>query len=200
MTEDLDVLIDRIVGGGLSPAELRQALKGVAAQPEGWRRCTLAFLEARALDEAFREPAPATIRLAVPVPRQRSFMRPALAAAVVLACFASGWLAGRRPQQTTVSPIVAAVPAPAPEAEPPTLPQPELQPRSQPKPQPAVSVPAWVLNQPPPVSPDAQAALEARGYRLEQHRRILATRLPDGRRVVVPVDRVGVSYVGGQSL
>lgn len=65
---------------------------------------------------------------------------------------------------------------------------------------PALAVPAWVLNQPLPVPSETRAALEARGYRLEQRRRIVAARLPDGRRVVRPVDRVQVSYVGAASL
>lgn len=64
----------------------------------------------------------------------------------------------------------------------------------------ALAVPAWVLNQPLPVPSETRAALEARGYRLEQRRRIVAARLPDGRRVVRPVDRVQVSYVGAASL
>ena len=64
----------------------------------------------------------------------------------------------------------------------------------------AVAVPAWVLNQPPPIPSDARAALEARGYRLEQRRRIVAAQLPDGRRVVRPVDRVQVRYVGATPL
>jgi hypothetical protein len=42
-----DILFDRLVDGELSPAERRELLASLDAQPEGWRRCALAFLEAQ---------------------------------------------------------------------------------------------------------------------------------------------------------
>ena len=49
-------LIDRIVDGGLTPAQLRHAVGELDLAPDGWRRCALAFLEAQYWSEAFREP------------------------------------------------------------------------------------------------------------------------------------------------
>lgn len=41
------MLIDRLVDGELSGDERRQLLMSLEAQPDGWRRCALAFLEAQ---------------------------------------------------------------------------------------------------------------------------------------------------------
>ncbi|MDG3007908.1 hypothetical protein [Paludisphaera mucosa] len=200
--DDLDVAIDRIVDGGLSPTGLREALARVESARDGWRRCTLAFLEAQCLDEVLRRPAApeATSRpaltLAAEASARRRSLRPALAAAVALAAFGAGWFAGGTASRRDPGPSVAIVEA-APAAGTRPEPRPDPGPRSKPGPEP---IPSWVLNQPMPVSADAQASLQARGYRLDQRRRIVAARLADGRRVVVPVDRVGVRYVGGETL
>lgn len=195
MTEDLDILIARVVDGDLAPADLRRALAALDAAPGGWKDCTLAFLEARGLDDALRRPEPATPPPPA-LPRRRRPSRPVLAAAAVaLLAFGAGRWTVERPAPTPhaepTPTMVAAreeTPAPAAEVAPPAAGA--L----------ALAVPGWVLNQPLPVPSDAQAALESRGYRLEQRRRIVAARLPDGRRVVRPVDRVRVSYVGAASL
>lgn len=42
------MLIDRLVDGELSNDERRQLLATLEAQPDGWRRCALAFVEAQA--------------------------------------------------------------------------------------------------------------------------------------------------------
>jgi hypothetical protein len=50
-------LIDRIVDGEMSPDDLRAALERLGTVPDGWRRCTLAFLEAQSWRDAFRHMA-----------------------------------------------------------------------------------------------------------------------------------------------
>jgi hypothetical protein len=42
-----DAMIDRLVDGELSGDERRELLTSLDAQPDGWRRCALAFLEAQ---------------------------------------------------------------------------------------------------------------------------------------------------------
>jgi hypothetical protein len=42
-----DAMIDRLVDGELSGDERRELLAALDAQPDGWRRCALAFLEAQ---------------------------------------------------------------------------------------------------------------------------------------------------------
>jgi hypothetical protein len=44
-----DKLLDRLVDGELPDAEYRAAVEQFEADPDGWRRCALAFLEAQAL-------------------------------------------------------------------------------------------------------------------------------------------------------
>jgi hypothetical protein len=55
--------LERLVDGELSAAEYRELLTTLDSTPEGWRRCSLAFLEAQALRQACRgilhEPMPA---------------------------------------------------------------------------------------------------------------------------------------------
>jgi hypothetical protein len=51
----LDVLIDRIVDGGLSLADLRAAIRQLESTNDGWRGCTLAFLEAQCWEETLRD-------------------------------------------------------------------------------------------------------------------------------------------------
>ena len=43
------VTIDKLIDGELSRDEERGLLSSLEGQPDGWRRCALAFLEARAL-------------------------------------------------------------------------------------------------------------------------------------------------------
>jgi hypothetical protein len=53
-----DVLIDRLVDGELSADERQQLLAGLDAQPDGWRRCALAFLEAQTWRSEMRRIVP----------------------------------------------------------------------------------------------------------------------------------------------
>jgi hypothetical protein len=48
-----DALFDRLVDGELSATERRTLLLSLDSQPEGWRRCALAFLEAQSWREDF---------------------------------------------------------------------------------------------------------------------------------------------------
>jgi hypothetical protein len=49
-----DAFLDRIVDGGLTAAQLRDALDRLGREPDGWKRCALAFLEAQCWSESFR--------------------------------------------------------------------------------------------------------------------------------------------------
>lgn len=51
----LDIELDRLVDGELSPAEYQLLLGTLDAQPQGWRRCALAFIEAQAMRGGLRE-------------------------------------------------------------------------------------------------------------------------------------------------
>jgi hypothetical protein len=57
-TQDHGILFDRLVDGELSEAERRTLLASLDAQPEGWRRCALAFLAAQTWRESFGDLIP----------------------------------------------------------------------------------------------------------------------------------------------
>jgi hypothetical protein len=96
--------IDRIVDGELTPAELRAAIGRLDSEPDGWKRCALAFLEAQCWRESFRalgQSTPSTIErrsLSLPpaIPsrggRRRSWLHGSLAAGIAAASFAMGWV------------------------------------------------------------------------------------------------------------
>src|SRR5437762_5178245 len=94
-----DRLIDRLVDGELPNVERRQLLLQLESEPDGWRRCALAFLEAQTWREAFgplaataqaKPPAAATSRAPMAKP-WRAVARWASLAVCVMAAFAVGW-------------------------------------------------------------------------------------------------------------
>jgi hypothetical protein len=54
----------------------------------------------------------------------------------------------------------------------------------------------WLMEQPPPISGHGLAIWQRQGYQLDQHRRVLAVPLGDGRQAAVPIDQVQLRYVG----
>jgi len=52
--DDDDALLDRLVDGELSGDEQRELLASLEQQPDGWRRCALAFLESQAWRKEMR--------------------------------------------------------------------------------------------------------------------------------------------------
>ncbi len=109
-----DRFIDRIVDGELTPAELRAAIDFLDREPDGWKRCTLAFLEAQCWRESFRaigQPAPSSVECLslspAPAVRSRTVMRRrwlhgSIAAGLAAASFAMGWVGhGARPLSST---------------------------------------------------------------------------------------------------
>ncbi|HKI16702.1 MAG TPA: hypothetical protein VKA15_02430, partial [Isosphaeraceae bacterium] len=86
------------------PGELRLALSRLEHEPDGWKRCTLAFLEAQCWRDSFRAVeasalsgpgcVPVSLRLAEPKfdRRRIRWWRGAAAAGIITASFALGWL------------------------------------------------------------------------------------------------------------
>jgi hypothetical protein len=118
-------LIDRIVDGVLSPAELRVALQCLEQTHDGWKRCALAFLEASCWGEAMRTlGAPDALRAGAPsvgraggtVPPDRPhvrWLRGLAAAAAVALSFAIGWLSHPRAPESGLGGSVVAQSGPA---------------------------------------------------------------------------------------
>lgn len=141
--EPLSKLIDRMVDGGLTPAQLRMAVSELDRTPGGWRSCALSFLEAQAWGDAFRNLDGTVLESTRPpessdcsAPAMTSILRPistssvisrrwigdALAAGIAIIAFSLGWLVHgmRNPVQSDrpVNPAqVTAKADPAPEPE-----------------------------------------------------------------------------------
>src|SRR4051794_25156733 len=107
-----DSLFDRLVDGELTQPERRRLLESLDQQPDGWRRCAVAFLEAQSLREEIgllargshaNENASSGRATTVPVSkeqRMRESRRPtgqwlAIAASLLLA-FGVGWILHER--------------------------------------------------------------------------------------------------------
>jgi hypothetical protein len=99
-----DELIDRIVDGELTPADLRAAIDRLDREPDAWKRCALAFLEAQCWRESLRavgqptrlpvDSKASSISLAATPSNQkpRRWLRRAIVAATVAASFVLGWV------------------------------------------------------------------------------------------------------------
>jgi hypothetical protein len=99
-----DALFDRIVDGALSAEELRIAVRALEREPDGWKRCATAFLEAQCLRESFRAlgqtervgAASQSVHLSLGGELKGSryrWVRRVAAAVTVAASFAIGWIA-----------------------------------------------------------------------------------------------------------
>jgi hypothetical protein len=235
-----DEFIDRVVDGGLTPAELRGAIERLDRDADGWKRCAVAFLEAQCWRESMRameQPAGAPMlgrsaslhqSAAFSTRAQLRFLRRPIAAGIIAASFALGWLghAARTRSVAGASTMAAAVqPVYAPASQ--VDSSPALGRRDDQYPQtwadvarpvmrlrvgsesaqaevPILAGPGineeWLRNQPPPVNEHSLVVLQQHGYQVDQRRRLITTTLPDGRRVAVPIDQVQIRYTGNNPL
>ncbi len=235
-----DAELERLVDGELSEPRRRELLSGLDREPEGWRRCALAFLEGQSWCEAMRSmkgAAPShalSSNPATPPARRRSWLARystllATAASFFVALAASSivWpivyqyqgmtptarLAGvggdaQTGQRTGAPPAVvswAGQPAGQPAASHGpwrmvTVSVPGPQGAPQPIQVPAVEQDAWngkwLGNLPQSLPPELVRALQQSGRQVQQSRQLLSLPMEDGRRLVVPIDRVEIHYVG----
>lgn len=205
-------LLDLLVDNELSLAERRELLGRLDEQPDGWRRCALAFLEAQAwqteLPEVTRAAAEPMPGESEPGPRRGGSLGwsnyLSLAASFLLAFGLGLWMrgAGTTPANPQPSnPGVAQTQAGGNAqlasdglAGALTVPGSE-----QPVP---VYVGSgydeqWLRNQPSAVPPSLLESLEQMGH-VRQNRQLVPVDLEDGRRVIVPVDQVDVQFTGGR--
>jgi anti-sigma factor RsiW len=188
-------LIDRLVDGELPELERRELLRRLDSEPNGWRRCALAFLEAqnwRAALAPLDAPAAAQPAPLPPEPRRRprswrSVRRLTGLAAALAMAFALGWTLRGGPYvsdpHTTASHDTVPVPATSPnipQAAPGDLVLPDAQ-------------PSWTAALDPVVK-----HWERRGYHADAQMRMLSVELKDGRRLNLPVHEVRLRYVGNR--
>lgn len=220
-----DRRFDRLVDGELSEADRRELLSRLDHEPDGWRHCALAFLES----QCWRTELKAIAARPVERPASSSPRRPlgawpryltmalAMAATFMIAMLAGSQLRemgiiGGGPQNQIVK-KEAQRSAPAGSAQ---RPQPsdrwEMVTLTAGGPGgatetirvPAVERPTidqqWLNNLPGAVPPEVLQAFERSGHQVSQHRELVPLEMQDGRRLVVPVDKVQVHYVGRKSL
>jgi hypothetical protein len=193
----LDRQIERLVDGELPELERGDLLRRLGTEPDGWRRCALAFLEAQCWREVFQPLAAGEVRLACSEKtsswRQR---RPAalgflgMAAALVLV-FGLGWAARGNSGASPGAVLTARADRASRQGGPEGMPDSTNQARSEP-------VASASLN---PKSALAAAASLPRkhAYQAETQTRLASVVLKDGRKVQVPVQEVRLRYVGNRT-
>ena len=201
MTNQDDRLLDLLVDGELPDAERRDLLLRFEREPDGWRRCALAFLEVHTWREALsplagpaqkrQEPSSPPVRVGRNRVRLPSLRLTGLAAAFLLV-FALGW--AFRARMARLDPGT------------PTLPRPQesavLLPAS---PAPSASAPADLARQEQPGPRSRKPASvvdplikrwEQQGFSAETQERLVSMALKDGRKLNLPIREVRVRYVG----
>jgi hypothetical protein len=197
-----DRLIDRLVDGELGDIDRRALLLRLEKEPDGWRRCALAFLESQSWRSALGSPDAQDDTLA-PQPGTL-FRRPgklkawqcvaglAALAASVAAAFALGWLAHDTPahnmSRTTIgeeSKVTHGTPS-----DPPATAADGI---AASRDRPAATAESGTALEP------VVKRWEQRGYRAESQKRSVSVALKDGRKVDVPVREVRFQYVGGRT-
>ncbi len=206
--------LDRLVDGGLSESERCDLLLRLEADPEGWRRCSLAFLEDQAWRQALGDHIPVSLPAPIGVvrrPGRSRLRRISLAASLLAATFAGGFAARGLVGPGPVS-IIAQADPPSP-INPPSRAIREVGSfelvdasagESPPQRFPIRSGPGlderWLREQPPTVPDYVRARWESEGYQVAERRRLMTVGLGDGREVSIPVDEVEVQYVGQRPL
>lgn len=213
-TDPLDSQLDRLVDGELPADEYRLLLSTLDAQPQGWRRCALAFLEAQALGGELRElreealaPKPVT-RATAAAPRVQPWVTVlAMAASFLLALPLGPYLL---PGPEPSAPNVAHAPPAIPKTE-------EVTPMEPPSPLGnvrlvtdggPVDVPYYNMQDGAHLLLDDEGALseamirslERAGHRVERSPSIMPVDLDNGARVYLPVDNYRITPVGNRPI
>ena len=178
-------VLDRLVDGELDGPARTAALRALDAEPGGWRRCALTFLEAQAWRDAA---AAADVKAAVAVvrppttARRTPFVRHAvgLAAAVAIA-FSAGFVARSGGPTRDVASMTQSGVTDAPEITGGLT---------------GNAVATGPAAAPPAVPEYLRRQMEREGYEVTGDRKLVPVALEDGRKVTVPVETVSYRYVG----
>ncbi len=216
MTDDAQ--LDLLVDGELGDEERRELLSRFDTEPDGWRRCALAFLEAQTWRQAMRSVSGDSVETPAIVGNTRSSWQRfrnvvAVACSLLLALGVGLAVGGMFDRATSVVPTDQV--AEAPDVEEPK----DVEPSAESVPELAVpyryvSIPAqdpvngeadsiqmpvvpqeylgegWPYLLPAVVPDDIVRTLQRRGHEVVQQRRLVPFQAADGSRVVFPVDEV----------
>lgn len=213
-----DTRFDRLVDGQLSEQQRHDLLAGLDDEPDGWRRCALAFLESQCWKQTFgaitQESLPPA-EPAVATPPSRSAWPGRLGTVLAMAAsFALAMWIGWSIQQTRDGKIARNVDRQPPlstdfpsgdsSAKPWRIVN-VFAPGRDGKPGPSISLPAierdridkqWLQSIPPAIPQNVREALARTGHQIKQRRELVPVPLKDGRQLVMPVDQIDVHYVG----
>jgi anti-sigma factor RsiW len=218
--------IDRLVDGELSEVERRELLLRLENDPEGWRRCALAFLEDQAWRSALvgfsstaSRPGPLAGSTTRPARRRHWLGRASIAATLLASTFAAGFAAGGIARALPGAGVASSeLPGPVESTGAATVAQAAGQIQevgkidvvdgsngeSQVQTVPIFSGPGlddrWLRSQPSTVPDYLRARWERQGYQVEERRQLVSVTLEDGRRVSIPLDEVELAYVGQNPL
>jgi hypothetical protein len=223
---DEDERFDRLVDGELSDEEREAFLALLEREEGGWRRCSLAFLEAqefRRTIKSISDELGGEFGIKTSVGREYSarrrmgwgtVVRICAAAATLVGAFGLGYRSGSNVSMDPVpSPHLAhseralpvgseplAADAPTLVADSPPIdrePTDDAVPGAQFASWPPVEAVRQGASDSPTVIPDyLRGLLQRQGYRLESESGMVPVSLGDGREYAVPVERVNVRYVG----
>jgi hypothetical protein len=211
--EELERNFDRLVDGELTVAARRELLSRLDDMPDGWRRCALAFLEAQAWSHdlprlAGEAPVPAELG---PASGTRWVWTKTIPTALAMAAsFLLAFVLGLALRSnTTQRNQLAEVALPPPASSSAVVPQPQsdraatattalVSRRSRPEVE-TIWLPASTTDESDPYAtlPDDLARdLARQGHAIERRQELWPVQLEDGRRAVLPIDRLDVRYVG----
>jgi len=199
--------IDRLAAGELGGDARRELFAWLDGEPSRWRRCALALLEVRELEQAFgdwRAEVPRAVVQSALAPAAQRFRWTgafALAASFMIA-FTLGVVA--RGFWSTPGPMIAKSPRPSArdvssqptaKSSPPRVVAEEPRTTSEKGITTVAAAPPTELRS-DLFPPYVRSQLERRGYQVKSRHALLSVVLPDGRRVTRPVAELQVKYVG----
>ena len=200
-------LIDRLATGDLDDDARRELFAWLDREPSGWRRCALALLESRELEQAFAQWRARDCQPVISIParptagRHRRGEILALAASVMIAfslgVFARGfWAVPARTIVAAPDKVNPKRPAPAHQDHPdvdrePSSPDVVQQPNEA-----AEKTVATVSPNNDPIPSYVRSQWERRGYHVKSQTVKLPVILPDGNRLMLPANEVQFNYVG----
>lgn len=211
---DHEAAVDRLASGEIDPAARRELFAWLDDEPRRWRRCALALLEARELEQALGD-WNAEVPLAAPSRRvgivhqsnaghqlnasrrrlSRHGARALALAASLLIAFGLGVGARGFWPESTHTPSAANHKAQDTMAKAERVAQTES-PRAVHTQLSAMPAATDSRGADALISPYVRSQLERRGYEVESRHAVVPVKLPDGRRVMLPVDQYQLRYVG----
>jgi len=217
--------IDRLVSGDLAEPDRRSLLAWLDEEPQRWRTCSLAFLEAQAWEQAAGglgfsggrggerasgrvgdgfcsargQSPPSPLSHSPPLSRRLQWLA---VAAIVLLAFALGLASGRG--WNVAAPVgeqfIQSAEPSAPSSGGPILATVSLLTNLDPRLKAELTLPLAADGQAPRLESSIPAYVrqqwERRGFELTEEVRYLPAKLPDGRQVMVPITKVHVKYKG----